>query len=375
LAANLIPLFRVHMPPEEELLPALRDVLYSGQVGQGPKVEEFEAALAPVAGNRNVLAVNSGTSALQLALRLAGARGGSVVTTPMTCAATVLPVLAEGARPVWADIDPATGNIDPLDAERKLAADTRAVLAVHWGGQPCDMTALMDLGARHGVPVIVDAAHALGAQWAGEPVGSPAADFTCFSLQAIKHITTIDGGILTTRDAGNYRRGKLLRWYGIDRDAEQADARVAADIGDWGYKFHMNDVAATIGLAQLRHLPGILAAHRGNAAFYDDALCGLVQAAPARRYSEGAWWLYTLLWRDGGQRAAFQAFMRAAGIQVSRVHGRLNRLTCFREYAAGPLPGVDEFFERECCIPVHWALTEADRRAVAGAVTEFAEKR
>ena len=375
MAANLIPLFRVHMPPEEELLPALRDVLYSGQVGQGPKVEEFEAALAPVAGNRNVLAVNSGTSALQLALRLAGARGGSVVTTPMTCAATVLPVLAEGARPVWADIDPATGNIDPLDAERKLAADTRAVLAVHWGGQPCDMTALMDLGARHGIPVIVDAAHALGAQWAGEPVGSPAADFTCFSLQAIKHITTIDGGILTTRDAGNYRRGKLLRWYGIDRDAEQADARVAADIGDWGYKFHMNDVAATIGLAQLRHLPGILAAHRGNAAFYDDALCGLVQAAPARRYSEGAWWLYTLLWRDGGQRAAFQAFMRAAGIQVSRVHGRLNRLTCFREYAAGPLPGVDEFIERECCIPVHWALTGAERRAVAGAVTEFAEKR
>jgi dTDP-4-amino-4,6-dideoxygalactose transaminase len=375
LAANLIPLFKVHVPPREELLPALAETLYSGQVGQGPKVEEFEAALAPVVGNRNVLAVNSGTSAIQLALRLAGVRGGSVVTTPMTCAATVLPVLAEGARPVWADIDPATGNIDPLDAERKLRADTRAVLAVHWGGQPCDMTALMDLGARHGVPVIIDAAHALGAQWAGEPVGSPAADFTCFSLQAIKHITTIDGGILTTRDAGDYRRGKLLRWYGIDRDAEQADARVAADIGEWGYKFHMNDVAATIGLAQLRHLPGILAAHRGNAAFYDDVLCGLVQAAPARRYSEGAWWLYTLLWRDGGQRAAFQAFMRSRGIQVSRVHGRLNRLTCFREYAAGPLPGVDEFFERECCIPVHWALTGAERRAVAGAVTEFAEKR
>jgi dTDP-4-amino-4,6-dideoxygalactose transaminase len=100
-----------------------------------------------------------------------------------------------------------------------------------------------------------------------------------------------------------------------------------------------------------------------------------VQAAPARRYSEGAWWLYTLLWRDGGQRAAFQAHMRAAGIQVSRVHGRLNRLTCFRDYAGGPLPGVDEFFERECCIPVHWALSETDRRRVADAVIEFAEKR
>ena len=344
-------------------------------MGQGPKVEEFEAALAGLLANRNVLAVNSGTSAIQLALRLAGARGGSVVTTPMTCAATALPVLAEGARPVWADIDPATGNIDPLDAERKLAADTRSILAVHWGGQPCDMDALMDVGARHGVPVIMDAAHALGAAWAGEPVGSPLADFTCYSLQAIKHVTTVDGGILTTKDAADFRRGKLLRWYGIDREAEQADARVVADIPEWGYKFHMNDVAATIGLAQLRHLPRVLAAHRGNAAFYEDVLCAHVCTPRAHAKASGAWWLYTLLLRDGGERAAFQAHMKARGIQVSRVHGRLNRMACFREFAAGPLPGVDEFFERECCIPVHWALTEAERRRVADAVTEFAEKR
>ena len=349
--------------------------MYSGQVGQGPKVDEFEAALAPVVGNRNVLTVNSGTSALQLALRLAGVRGGSVVTTPMTCAATVLPVLAEGARPVWADIDPATGNIDPLDAERKLPADARAILAVHWGGQPCDMDALTDVGRRHGLPVIIDAAHALGASWAGEPVGAPAAGFTCFSLQAIKHITTIDGGILTTAGAADWRRGKLLRWYGIDREAEQADARVNADIVEWGYKFHMNDVAATIGLAQIRHLPKMLAVHRDNAAFYSDALCAAVSVPVAHEKAVGAWWLYTLLLRDGAERAAFQAWMRGKGIQVSRVHGRLNRLTCFRQYQAGPLPGVDEFFERECCIPVHWALSEAERRTVADAVIEFAEKR
>src|SRR5215472_10644213 len=260
------------MPPRGELLPALEETLYSGQVGQGPKVAEFEAALAPIVGNRNVLTVNSGTSALQLALRLAGVRGGSVVTTPMTCSATVLPVLAEGAAPVWADIDPATGNIDPLDAERKLRPGTAAILAVHWGGQPCDMGALLDVGRRHGLPVIIDAAHALGASWSGEPVGAPAADFTCFSLQAIKHITTIDGGILTTKDAADYRRGKLLRWYGIDRDAEQADARVAADIPEWGYKFHMNDVAATIGLAQLEYLPLVVSAHWRNSLFYSEAL-------------------------------------------------------------------------------------------------------
>jgi dTDP-4-amino-4,6-dideoxygalactose transaminase len=374
VAADLIPLFKVHMPPREALLPALAETLYSGHVTQGPQVAEFEAALVPLLGNRNVLTVNSGTSALQLALRLAGVRGGSVVTTPMTCAATVLPVLAEGARPVWADVDPATGNIDPLDAERKLRPDTKAVLAVHWGGQPCDMDALMAVGRKHGVPVIVDAAHALGASWAGEPAGGPSADFTAFSLQAIKHVTTVDGGILTTKDAGDYRRGKLLRWFGIDRDAEQADARVDVDIPEAGMKWHMNDVAATVGLVQLRYLDGVLAAHRANAAFYAERFGGLVGWAEPPVKAAGSWWLFTLLLDNGSQRQPFMAHMKAAGVQVSRVHARLDRLTCFREYAAGPLPGVDEFYDRMCCIPVHWGLSEPDRRRVADAVIAFCEK-
>ncbi len=358
------------MPPKTELLPALEEVLWSGYVGQGPQVAGFEDALAGVLGNRNVLTVNSGTSAIQLALRLAGVRGGSVVTTPMTCAATAMPVLAENARIIWADIDPSTGNIDPVDAERKIEPDTKVILAVHWGGQPCDMDALMHAGRRHGLPVIIDAAHALGAEWDGEPVGGPFADFTCFSLQAIKHITTIDGGILATRDPDDYRRGKLLRWYGIDREADQADARIEADIGEWGYKFHMNDVAATIGLAQLGHLDRVLAAHRANAAFYDDVL-GARQPVPAA--AKGAWWLYTLLLRDRWNREAFTGWMTMRGIRVSQVHARLDGHSCFREFRAGPLPGVDEFYERMCCIPVHWGLSREDRGRVATAVTGFCE--
>ena len=358
------------MPPKAELLPALVQVLYSGYVGQGPKVAEFEDALAGVLGNRNVLTVNSGTSAIHLALRLAGVRGGDVITTPATCAATVLPILAEGARIVWADIDPTTGNIDPADAGRKIGPDTRAILAVHWGGQPCDMDALTALGRYHGIPVIIDAAHALGAEWDGEPVGGPSADFTCFSLQAIKHITTVDGGILTTRDDGDYRRGKLLRWYGIDRETERPDARIEADIGEWGYKFHMNDVAATIGLTQLPHLGGILAAQRANAAFYDAALgsWAVRQFVPVK--ATGAWWLYTLLLRDR-TREAFMTWMRSRGIQVSQVHARLDSHSCLREFRGGPLPGVTEFYRRMCCIPVHWGLNESDRTRVADAVTGF----
>src|SRR5262245_34164342 len=138
-ALSTVPLFRVHMPPRDVLMPALEQTLYSGHVGQGPRVAEFEAAVAAYLGNPNVLTVNSGTSATQRAVRLPKVRGGTVVTTPMTCAATNLPVLAEGAAPVWADIDPATGNIDPEDAERQIRSDTKAIIAVHWGGQPADL--------------------------------------------------------------------------------------------------------------------------------------------------------------------------------------------------------------------------------------------
>jgi dTDP-4-amino-4,6-dideoxygalactose transaminase len=377
VAANLntttdsVPLFKVHMPPKTALLPALEQTLYSGYVGQGPKVTEFEAALAGLLGTPHVVTVNSGTSAIQLALRLAGVRGGSVVTTPMTCAATAMPILAEGARIIWADIGPGTGNIDPVDAEFKIEPDTRAILAVNWGGQPCDMDQLGYVARMHGIPLIVDAAHALGAMWDSQPVGGPAADYTCFSLQAIKHITTVDGGILTTRDPDAYERGKLLRWYGIDRETERRDARIEGDIAEWGYKFHMNDVAATIGLAQLPYLGGILTAQRANAAFYDTVLDGYTGRQPVLPQAEGAWWLYTLLLN--GRREAFREWMTGRGIQVSQVHARLDRHTCFRDFDSGPLPGVDEFYDRMCCIPVHWALTEADRMRVADAVIDFCE--
>ena len=197
----MIPLFKVHLPPKEELIPALEQVLYSGYITQGPRVDEFESKLSKHFGNPYVLTVNSGTSAIQLALRLSNVRGKSVITTPMTCSATILPILAEGATPVWADVGPDSGNIDPDDVERKIDCDTAAILIVHWGGQPCDMAKLSRLARHHGIPLIVDAAHALGASWNGEPVGSTesGADFTCFSLQAIKHITTGDGGILTVK--------------------------------------------------------------------------------------------------------------------------------------------------------------------------------
>jgi dTDP-4-amino-4,6-dideoxygalactose transaminase len=369
MAADLIGLFRVHMPPRGVLMPALERVLYSGHVTQGPAVAQFEAAFASWLGAPRALAVNSGTSALQLALRLANISGGEVITTPVTCVATNMPILAEGGRVVWADVDPATGNIDPVDVERKLTDETRAVLAVHWGGQPCDLDALDDITAGHGIPLIEDAAHALGAKVGVRRIGAGTADFTCFSLQAIKHITTVDGGMLTTPWERAHERGKRLRWYGLDREAGD---RIGQDAAEYGHKWHMNDVTATIGLAQLPCLDDVLAAHRANAAFYDRALDGRLGTKRPETRARGAWWLYTVLLSDASERAEFMAWMREKGIEVSRVHARNDTHTAFAASRA-ELPGVDEFCARMCCVPVHSGLRPRERERVAAAMVAFCE--
>ena len=367
----MIPLFKVHMPPRGELLPALERILYGGNLTQGPQVAAFEAALGEYLGTRNVLALNSGTSALQLALRLANVRGGEVITTPMTCVATNMPILAEGARIVWADVDPATGNIDPASVARKVTPSTRAIMVVHWGGQPCDLPTLTAVSRECGIPLIEDAAHALGAEWDGLRIGNGTARFTAFSLQAIKHITTIDGGVLACWRDADHARGKRLRWYGLDRDRED---RVGQDIAEPGFKAHMNDVAATIGLAQLPYLDGVVRAHRANAAFYDRVLDGRLGTKRPETRGTGAWWLYTVLLSGEAERAEFTRWMAEKGVEVSRVHARNDTHTCFRE-ARTELPGVDEFASRMCCVPVHSGLRPRDRERVAQAMVTFCEAR
>lgn len=374
------------MPPRDELMPPLEEVLYSGYIGQGKKVDEYEKKLSVILGTENVLTVNSGTSALQLAMRLAGIREGKnggrseVITTPMTCTATNMPILAENGIPVWADVDPTTGLIDPIDVERKITPFTRAIVAVDWGGTPCDYEQLGAIGKKYGLWVIQDAAHSWGATYKGKPVGSyDGVDFACLSTQAIKHITTIDGGILTCNDSRHYKKGKLLRWYGIDRETDRKDLRCEEDVLDWGYKFHMNDVAATIGLVQLDHLSRISALHSQNAAFFRAHITSAIRTAiPSYAWgpeSNSGFWLYTLLMPSSAVRDRFVDHMTEVGVHVSRVHARNDTHTTFRQNAAWhPLPGVDQFSSRMICIPVNHGLTKEDRERIVEAVNSFVLK-
>lgn len=363
----MLVLFKVHMP--ESVLGPLKEVLFSGYIGQGPKVDLFEKALVPWVGNPHVLTVNAGTSALHLAMRLAGVDHGSeVISSPMTCSATGMPALERGAQLVWADIDPWTGNIDPLDVERKITPRTKAIIPIHWGGYPCDLDELRRVAQKYGIPIVEDAAHAFGATYRGKPIGSHG-DLVAFSFQAIKLVTTIDGGLLACKTPDLYRRGKLLRWFGIDRETPRADLRCESDIAEAGYKHHMHDVSAVIGLEQLKYAEGLLLRNRDNAAFYRSRLAD-VKGVKLLRYADdrlSSYWLFTIRVRD---RDGFQTFMTKKGIQVSRVHVRNDHHTYTKAFRRN-LPGVDEFEREQVSIPVGWWISDLDREAIARAIEEW----
>lgn len=367
MAQFKVPLFKVHMP--ESVMEPLKAVLFSGYIGQGPKVEEFERALPQWVGNTQALTVNAGTSALHLAMRLAGVEKGSeVITSPMTCSATSMPALERGAELVWADINPWTGNIDPLDVERKITSRTKAIIAIHWGGYPCDLDELRSVAARYGVPLVEDAAHAFGATYKGTKIGT-GSDFVCFSFQAIKHLTTVDGGLLTCKSQEAYRRGKLLRWFGIDRETPRVDLRCESDIAEFGYKQHMSDVSAVIGLEQLKYVDKLLERHRSNAEFYRTRL-GSIKDLQLLRYEsdrQSSYWIFTVLVRD---RDSFQRFMAKQGIMVSRVHVR-NDLHTYTKAFRRNLPGVDQFERDQVSIPVGWWVTDEDREMIVRTIEDW----
>ena len=363
----MIPLFKVVI--DSNVVENIRQVMDSGYIGQGTKVVEFEQALKPWLGD-NVLSLNSGTSALHLALRLANVGDGDeVISTPMTCTATNMPILERGAKIVWADIDPWTGNISAEDIRKKITSKTKALMCVHWGGYPCDMHELSKISQEYNIPVIQDAAHAFGATYGGLNISQYSA-FTCFSFQAIKHLTCVDGGALICKDSLKYQRGKLLRWYGIDRESNRKDFRCEENISEYGYKFHMNDINATIGINQLKYIDGILDAHRKNASYYTEHLAGLKKTKLLKCNNvdnSGSYWLYTI---RVDNVPVFMDWMKSHEIIVSQVHARNDTHNAFGGMQV-QLKGVDEFCQHQVSIPVGSWLTKKDLEYIVDTIIKY----
>ena len=364
MTAPFVPLFKVRMAPEAAV--AVADVLASGYIGQGARCEQFERQFGEYIGaEESPLLLNSCTSAIDLALHLIGVGpGDEVITTPITCTATNSPPALRGARLVWADVDPLTGNIDSADVARKVTARTKAIIAVNWGGRRCDYDGLGE-AVKDDTPIIADAAHGpYNVEYSG--------DYTCFSFQAIKHLTTGDGGALLT-PGHEHRRAKLLRWYGLDRESG-ADFRCAQNIQEIGYKFQSNDVAAAIGLANLPGMAAAVARHQANARYYAHFLRGIPGVTVPPFDPASSYWLFTLLVDD---REDFRAYLKERGIDTSQVHASNTKHDAFKAVSEmrGPLPGVKEFDTKQVSIPVGWWVSDAQREYVARVVADWGHKR
>ena len=355
-----IRLFQVHKVPHTRFLD---ETLNSGFYAEGPKVAEFEACLAEFVGNPFTVTVNSGTAALYLALYMSGVKPGkAVITTPITSPATNISIPRLGAEILWADVDPQSGNICPHSVGRLLDRyrdQVAAVIAVDWGGMPCDFDELRR--AINGRAMLIeDAAHALCAEYKGQRAGSYA-DFTCFSFQAVKHITTGDGGLLTCLHKNPWQRAKRLRWFGIDRG--KPGRAFDDDLMEAGFKFHMNDIAASIGLAQLEDLPAIMRRRREIARYYESELQGYEHQRTAYA-AESGYWLFTLKVAD---RDRLIARLDQAGIDASPVHCRNDTYTAFTNCTLGRdgLAAAADFDRQMLCIPVgEWLTDDAVERVV-----------
>jgi len=357
----MIPIVKPYLPPKEELLPALEEILYSGYIAEGESVKDFERSFGEYLQNPYVLSLNSGTAALHLALMLAGVRkGDEVISTALTAEPTNVAILQAGAKVVWADIDAKTGVLSADAVRAKITERTKAIMLVHYAGIVADMDKFDALSKEFGIPVIEDGAHALGAKYKGKMIGS-ISPYTIFSLQAIKHVTTVDGGILTVKNETDYDRGRLKRWFGLDKKK----ARLENDITELGYKYHMNNVNATIGLVQLEHIESTVVSYINNGKFFDSQLRDTSGLELIDYYegSEPSYWLYTA---KVDRRDDFVRWLGENGIAASPLHLRNDRHSIFGGMA--DLPELDKFYSKMVHWGCGWWLSQENREFIVDTI-------
>ena len=371
-------------------------VLDSGYIGQGPKVDEFETQLKDYFNHDYITTLNSGTSALHLAIHLLKnpsvnqktwggvvgwdqswpgiQEGDEILCTALTCTASNFPVLANGVKIKWVDIDPKTLNMDLDDLERKISSKTKAIIGVHWGGYPLNLDRISQIQDKayslYGFKpaLIEDCAHAFGSEYKNRKLGNHG-NIVMYSLQAIKHITAVDGGVLCLPHQKLFDRAKLLKWYGINREDNRKDFRCEADIEEWGFKFHMNDVNATVGIENLKHAEDIIAKHRSNAKFYDKNLKDVSGVTLLERHPNhnSAFWIYSMLVDD---REDFYKWMKKCNITVSQVHERNDKHTCTKEFKSS-LPNLDKTIDKVVSIPVGWWVTNEQREYIVDCIKKW----
>ena len=345
----MIPLFKVGMSSEAQI--RVSQVLASGFVGQGAVVEEFEDVLhIELRTKTRPVTVNSCTAAIDLALELIGVGADDeVIATPQTCFASNVHIIHRKAKIRWADIDPITGLIDPVSVKKLITNKTKAIVAVNWAGKFADYNTLRSFG----VPVIEDAAHTWDSFIAEDTVRG---DYICYSFQAIKFLTSADGGMLICPPEKE-AAARILRWYGLDRTKNES-FRCTQNITAVGFKYHMNDVNAAIGVSNIPVARNSVLSSRSNSKYLIDNIGNPLLTLPEWD-TTNSYWLFSMHVK-AGLKDHFTQYLASNGITASPVHFRNDRYDTTIKFAEGILPGVDSFTDTQICIPNGFWLTKTD---------------
>jgi perosamine synthetase len=355
-----IPISKPWIGDEEKA--AVLAVLESGMLAQGPRVAAFEDAFTRLTGTRHAIATSSGTTALHLALLAHGVgHGDEVITSPFTFIASVNTILFTGAKPVFADIQEDTFNIDPRAIEAAITPRTKALMPVHLYGQPCDMDEISAIAAKHGLAIIEDAAQAIGATYRGRQAGSFGTG--CFSLYATKNVMTGEGGMITTDDDHIADQCRLLRNHGMRKRYQYETL---------GYNFRLTDVLAAIGIAQLDRMPEATRRRRENARFLS-AQIESVTTPTVKEGREHVWHQYTVRVPDGRDRDDAVKHLDAAGIGTGIFYpGGAHQFTHIKEVVGDiDMPVTDHIAESVISLPVHPLLEPADLERIVAAVNSL----
>jgi perosamine synthetase len=359
-----------HQEIDEDDIAAVTEVLRSDWLTTGPKIEEFEHAFAAFVGADQAVAVSSGTAALHAAVYAAGiGPGDEVIVTPMTFAASANCVLYQGGTPVFADVEPDTLLLDPVAVEAKITPRTKAIIAVDYTGQPCNYDALHQIADRHHLTLIDDACHAIGGSYRGRAVGT-LADLNTFSLHPVKHITSGEGGVITTDDANLAQRMRVFRNHGITTDHRQR-AQTGAffyEMVDLGYNYRLTDFQCALGITQLHKLLGWVTKRQQIGAWYNAAVAALdfVQPLAVRSYVKHGYHIYVVrfdLEKLKMSRAEIFAALRAENIGVNVHYIPVHFHPYYRQHlgmAAGLCPVAEAAYERIVTLPIFPQMSESD---------------
>ena len=361
-----IPFHRPYITKSE--IDAVKDTLKSGWLTMGPKTIEFEEEFRKYIGCKNTVALNSCTAALHLALEAIGLRqGDEVITSPFTFAATGEAICYFKARPVFVDIERDTCNINVNKIEEKITKKTRAIIPVHYGGQPCDMDEILEIARRYNLFVIEDAAHALPSFYEGKKIGT-IGDITCFSFYATKPLATGEGGMLCTDNEEWAERIRCMRLHGIGKDAWRRYSKEGSwyyEVSMLGYKYNMTDIQAALGIEQLKKLDFMYKKRKRIAKRYTEAFKDIKEIITPSIKGNGdtSWHLYSIKLRTKGIRNSFIEGLKEKGIGTSVHFIPLYRFPFYKEsfrYDPSDFPDCEWVYERAVSLPIYPGMTDKE---------------